>query len=129
MRIIRQTQRLLGGLALAFALGTTACGGDYVILVHVAGVPADTALLSATAKNGDTYAKEAADIAPPYPLNVFSVKLPTTLSGRVSIEVSALGTDQCKSASGSAIVDLSQGRGQEVTVNLAALNRAAARLS
>ena len=93
-----------------------------VILVHVKGRPSDTISLYATARLGDVSAMSGSDIAAPYPLDYFSLKLPGSISGRLTLDVSALGSDQCKAATGTVTVDLSAGRGQEVTVTLNALS-------
>ena len=120
----RLLRSLTTGL-LAVAVGSMgSCGGseDYLILVRVTGMPADSMALSVTAKLGEQYAKSGADITPPMPLSYFALRLPSASSGMATLEVSALGTDQCKAAAGTITVDLSQGRGQEVTVSLAALS-------
>ena len=111
-----------GFLALTTVLFGSCDGGDYTILVNVKGLPTDTALLYSTAKLGDTLAMKGTDIESPYPLDYFSVRLPSSSSGQLTVDVSALGTDRCKSATGSVTIDLSKGRGQEVTVNLSSLN-------
>lgn len=119
----RSLQKALGLVATsAFLLASSCSGGDYAILVRVAGSPSDTVSLYATAKLGDAYAMSGMDIAPPLPLDMVGIRLPADKSGQLTVEVSALGSDQCKSASGTVTVDLSQGRGQEVTVNLSALS-------
>jgi hypothetical protein len=120
----RLLRSLTTGL-LAVAVGSMgSCGGseDYLILVRVTGMPADSMALSVTAKLGEQYAKSGADITPPMPLSYFALRLPSASSGMATLEVSALGTDLCKAASGTVTVDLDEGRGQEVTVNLAALS-------
>ena len=119
-------RRLTQALGLVFAASVcslaSCSGGDYAILVRVTGSPSDTASLYATAKLGDTYAMKGLDIAPPLPLDMIGIRLPADKTGTLTVEVSALGTDQCKSASGTVTVNLDSGRGQEVTVNLAALS-------
>ena len=110
-----------GLLALTTGLFGSCDSEDFAILVNVKGRPTDTVLLYATAKLGDTLAMKGTDIESPYPLDYFSVRLPSSSSGQLTVDVSALGTDQCKSATGSVTVDLSKGRGQEVTVNLLSL--------
>lgn len=112
----------LGFLFLGAGLVTSCSGGDYAILVRVTGRPADTTALSATVKLGDQYALQSIDVVPPTPLDYVGIRLPADKSGMLTVEVSALGTDQCKAASGTVTVDLDEGRGQEVTVNLAALS-------
>jgi len=118
-RFLRST---LGFLFLGSGLLTSCGGGDYAILVRVTGRPADTAALSATVKLGDQYATQGIDVAPPQPLDYVGIRLPADKSGMLTVEVSALGIDQCKAAAGSVTVDLSKGRGQEVSVTLSPLN-------
>ena len=117
-RFLRTT---LGFLSLGTGL-LSSCGesGDYAILVHVNGSPTDTVSLYATAKLGGTLAMQGMDITTQ--LDSIGIRLPADKSGILTLDISALGTDQCKSATGSVTVDLSKGRGQEVTVNLASLN-------
>ena len=118
----RHLLRLCCLVALLFI--STGCGGseDYTFLIRVAGRPSDTTMLHATAKLGDANALKTTDISAPYPLDYFSVKLPADKSGILTVDVSALGSDQCKSATGTVSIDLSKGRGQEVSVSLSTLN-------
>jgi photosystem II stability/assembly factor-like uncharacterized protein len=118
-RFLRST---LGFLFLGSGLLTSCGGGDYAILVRVTGRPSDTAALSATVKLGDQYATQGIDVVPPQSLDYVGIRLPADKSGLLTVEVSALGTDQCKAAAGTVTVDLGKGRGQEVTVNLSALS-------
>ena len=67
------------------------------------------------------------DIAPPLPLDMVGIRLPADKSGQLTVEVSALGSDQCKSASGTVTVDLSQGRGGKSPSTCLHLVRAAVR--
>ena len=117
-RFLRTT---LGFLSLGAGL-LSSCGdsGDYAILVHVNGSPTDTASLYATAKLGGTLAMQGMDITTQ--LDSIGIRLPADKSGILTLDISALGMDQCKSATGSVTIDLSKGRGQEVTVNLSVLS-------
>ena len=123
----RYVRGLTAGLLALTTVLTGSCDGvigdsQTVILVHVKGRPSDTISLYATARLGDVSAMSGTDIASPYPLDYFSVKLPGSGSGILTLDVSALGSDQCKAATGSVTVDLSAGRGKEVTVTLNALS-------
>jgi hypothetical protein len=111
-----------GSLFALASVALSSCGGDYAIFVRVAGAPQETTGLYVTAKLGETYAGKGMDIAPPQPMDMVGIRLPSDKSGMLTVEVSALGSDQCKAAAGSVQVDLGKGRAQEVTVNLAALN-------
>ncbi|MBL8635081.1 MAG: hypothetical protein JNM40_17770 [Myxococcales bacterium] len=110
----------LGFLSVSLGL-LSSCGdsGDYAILVRISNRPADTVSLYATAKLGDAAAMKGMDITSG--LDSIGIRLPADKSGILTVDIAALGSDQCKSASGTAIIDLSKGRGQEVSVSLSTL--------
>ncbi|MFO0623582.1 MAG: hypothetical protein U0745_19475 [Polyangia bacterium] len=111
----------LGFLSVSAGL-LSSCGdsGDYAILIRINNRPSDTVSLYATAKLGDVSAMKGMDITSG--LDSVGIRLPADKSGILSVDVSALGSDQCKSATGNVLIDLSKGRGQEVSVSLNALN-------
>ena len=111
----------LGFLSVSLGL-LSSCGdsGDYAILVRISNRPADTVSLYATAKLGDAAAMKGMDITSG--LDSIGIRLPADKSGILTVDIAALGSDQCKSASGSVSIDLSKGRGQEVSVSLSALS-------
>lgn len=102
--------------------GSMSCGssdGEYSLLVRVEGAPADTRSL-------DVFftldGRPAPGSSVTQQLNYFGVKLPAGTAGKLEVNVAALGSDQCRAASGVTSIDLSAGRYQETTVTLAALN-------
>lgn len=111
----------LGFLSVSAGL-LSSCGdsGDYAILIRINNRPSDTVSLYATAKLGDVSAMKGMDITSG--LDSVGIRLPADKSGILSVDVSALGSDQCKSATGNVLIDLSKGRGQEVSVSLNALS-------
>lgn len=101
-------------------LGLSCGDADYAILVRVQGAPGDTQSLNVTATLDGKPAPAGMDVT--MKLEYFGIRLPRSVSGTLEVSVSALGSDQCKSASGKVSIDLSSGRSQETSVSLAALN-------
>ena len=95
---------------------------DYEILVHIVDRPTDAVSISVNARIGGRYATNSFSVGTPEPIDHFGVRIPSDQSGAVVLEIAALGMDECKSASSSVTVDLSQGRSQEVSVSLSALS-------
>ena len=115
----RTTLRRMTLLLLAGALSAS-CGGDErSILVRVNGIPAGTPSLRATSVLGGK-TDVGMDLTPPF--DSFGLKLPTSNSGTLTLNVSAQDADKCKSASGTLDIELGSKNYQEVTITLNAIS-------
>lgn len=107
------------GLLLSAGLTSLSCGGgEYTLLVRINGAPIDTQALTVSAKLDG---KQAMTMDLPTEPAYFGIRLPEGSSGKLEVTVAALGSDQCKSASGVVTIDLAEGRAQEKAVTLGAL--------
>lgn len=119
--LLKSSRSLSAATLLATSVLGLSCGdADYAILVRVQGLPADTQSLNVTAMLDGKPAPAGMDVT--MKLEYFGIRLPRSVSGTLQVSVSALGSDQCKSASGNVSIDLSSGRSQETSVSLGALN-------
>jgi hypothetical protein len=107
-------------LLLYTGLVSPSCGdSDYAILVRVQGAPSDTRSLNVSATLDG---KPAPGMDVTTKLDYFGIRLPRSAGGTLEVSVSALGEDQCKSASGKISISLSAGRSQETSVTLSSLS-------
>ena len=119
LALVSGTLRSALSLSLLGLLGTSCGGGDYAILVRVQGAPSDTQSLTV---NATLDGKPAAGMDVTMQLTYFGIRLPAASSGQLVLSVSALGSDQCKSASGTLDISLAAGKAQELSVSLSALS-------